>query len=530
MNSILSQTQNSLRPLNKSKKNKRTIPININSNPYPCKFMFKNEKSHIANSYMNIGNEIHKKQKKIENDFKFSDIYNTNQNITNNNLSNQLSKCSYNTINNQSHLDKKKLKISTNILLNDYKNKNSVNSSFLFKSGFSNIIKDKKKNSRIIKNKQNLKENSKEKNHFSKSKIQYSQRNKSSNRKERKEYKNKNINNLSKEKNKKVESAIVTTINSINNKKQEKSKESHKLFINNIQKKLFGLKQNDNYKLQKFNKNINKDKPKKKTISKDKNNIFQSLKNNPNLINFSKLNNNLKREKKISKLLKYENNNIQSFINVGKIEEESKLNKENSKDSSQLIKKSPPLLIIDKKEEDYINKKPNLKEEDNINKKPTLKEEDYIYKKPTLKEEDYINKKSTLKDPNEIKGVEHDMPLALDTIMFSFSPIKNVEKKKIINDLFNEDNLEDFSIEKDDNFNNLHSIVKKINFNKIIVNCGNLFSQNNQKYINYFYLFNKHFIEENNIKKKNLINNNNDKNLSFSTQQGSNKKDCMNNE
>ena len=71
MNSILSQTQNSLRPLNKSKKNKRTIPININSNPYPCKFMFKNEKSHIANSYMNIGNEIYKKQKKIEKDFKF---------------------------------------------------------------------------------------------------------------------------------------------------------------------------------------------------------------------------------------------------------------------------------------------------------------------------------------------------------------------------------------------------------------------------------------------------------------------------
>ena len=500
MNSIHSQTQNSLLTLNKSKKNKRTIPININSNPYPCKFIFKNEKSHIANSYMNIGNEIYKKQKKIEKDFKFSDLYNNNQSVTNNNLSNQLSKCSYNTINNQSHFDKKKLKISTNILLNDYKNKKSVNSSFLFKSGFSNIINDKKKNSRIIKNKQNLKENSKEKNHFSKSKIQYSQRNKSSNRKERKEYKNKNINNLSKEKNKKVESAIVTTINSINNKKQEKSKESHKLFINNIQKKLFGLKQNDNYKLQKCNKNINKDKPKKKTISKDKNNIFQSLKNNPNLINFSKLNNNLKREKKISKLLKYENN-IQSLINVGKIEEESKLNKEKSKDSSQILKKSSP--IIEKKEEDYINKK------------------------PTLKEEYYINKKSTLKDPNEIKGVEHDMPLALDTIMFSFSPIKNVEKKKIINDLFNEDNLEDFSIEKDDNFNNLHSIVKKINFNKIIVNCGNFFSQNNKKYINYINSFNKQFMEENNINNKNLINNN-DKNLSFSTQQGSNKKDFIN--
>ena len=485
MNSIHSQTQNSLLTLNKSKKNKRTIPININSNPYPCKFIFKNEKSHIANSYMNIGNEIYKKQKKIEKDFKFSDLYNNNQSVTNNNLSNQLSKCSYNTINNQSHFDKKKLKISTNILLNDYKNKKSVNSSFLFKNGFANIINDKKKNSNVLKSKQNIREYSKEKNNFSKSKIHYSQRNKSSNRKERKENKNK-INNLSKEKNKKFDSAIVTTINSINNNKKEKSKENHNLFIKNIQKKLFGFIQNDNYKIQNLNKNKSKDKIKKKnTISKDKNNIFQSLKNNPNLIHLSKYNKNTKREKKINKLLKYENN-IQSIMNIEKIEEESKINKENSKNSSQELKKNSP--IIEKRNEDFVNKK------------------------------------STLKDPNEIKGVEHDLPLALDTIMFS--PLKD-EKKNIINELLNENNLEDFSIEKDDNFNNLHSIVKKINFNKIIVNCGNFFSQNNKKYINYINSFNKQFMEENNINNKNLINNN-DKNISFSTQQGSNKKDFIN--
>ena len=209
------------------------------------------------------------------------------------------------------------------------------------------------------------------------------------------------------------------------------------------------------------------------------------------MIHLSKCNNISKREKKISKLLKYENN-IQSLMNVEKIEEESKLNKESSKDSSQILKNNSPLIIIEKKEEEHINKK------------------------------------STLKDPNEIKGVEHDMPLTLDTIMFS--PLKDIEKKKIKNELFNENNLEDFSIEKDNNFNNLHSIVKRINFNKIIVNCGNLFSQNNQKYVNFFYSFNKQFTEENNMKKKNLINTNNDKNLSFSTQQGSNKKDFVNNE
>ena len=173
-------------------------------------------------------------------------------------------------------------------------------------------------------------------------------------------------------------------------------------------------------------------------------------------------------------------------MNIEKIEEESKINKENSKNSSQELKKNSP--IIEKRNEDFVNKK------------------------------------STLKDPNEIKGVEHDLPLALDTIMFS--PLKD-EKKNIINELLNENNLEDFSIEKDDNFNNLHSIVKKINFNKIIVNCGNFFSQNNKKYINYINSFNKQFMEENNINNKNLINNN-DKNLSFSTQQGSNKKDFIN--
>ena len=88
-----SQNQSSIIPKKSHKHNKRQIPININSNPYPFQFIYNNKKSHLTNSYITIGNEIHRKQKNND----LSDLFYSTQNynltqsirISNNSIINQ---------------------------------------------------------------------------------------------------------------------------------------------------------------------------------------------------------------------------------------------------------------------------------------------------------------------------------------------------------------------------------------------------------------------------------------------------------
>ena len=127
------QNQSSIIPKKSFKHNKRQIPININSNPCPFRFICDNKKSHLTNSYITIGNEIHRKQKiNLSNLFYSTQNYNLTQSI----------RISNNSIINQTFFDKKKLISFSNLVFNDYKERKPINSSFLIKYG----IKKKKLN------------------------------------------------------------------------------------------------------------------------------------------------------------------------------------------------------------------------------------------------------------------------------------------------------------------------------------------------------------------------------------------------
>ena len=519
------QNQSSIIPKKSFKHNKRQIPININSNPYPFQFIYNNKKSHLTNSYITIGNEIHKKQKinNLSNLFYSTQNYNLTQSI----------RILNNSIINQSIFNKKKLISFSNLVFNDYKERKPINSSFLIKYGI------KKKNSintslnRIL-NSNNINLNSK------REKINSYSINKKNNKKNLK----KNIDHsLIKDKNKKnYESSIVTTIHNKNsnnnnkknnynhNLKQEKNKENHNNCITNLEKQILGIRNDYNLyfntkrNIKKKNTNNSKD---NKLINNKNNNNNQSKKkirfykkNYSILLNFPKnsISNiqNLKRENKINKLLKYKNNPksiIENKIEKEKEKNDDKLdNNIHLRNSSKLLRENTTLLKIIEKNEN-----------------------------------NEIEEIKLMNDINEIMGNELDLPLPFNNIMLSplrenkvnNNNLKNVNNNKNIYDndinnkecffnmLFDESNL-DCYCNYDNNFNNIKSVVKKIKFNQVILNCGNFFSKNNNKYLKYIKSFNEKFEDEIRLNKDkiNCYIRNEINNLSFnSTQPGSNKKD-----
>ena len=151
------------------------------------------------------------------------------------------------------------------------------------------------------------------------------------------------------------------------------------------------------------------------------------------------------------------------------------------------------------------------------------------------KENNEVEEIKLMNNPNEILAVEPDLPLALDSFMIS--PLrenkeniynKNTDfiNKNCMNCLFEQSNL-DCSSCYDDKFDNLKSVVKRIKFNKVIVNCGSFFSKNNSNYLKYIESFKKKFEEGNQFNQDNLNSyyKSDKNNISFnSTQPGSNKK------
>ena len=510
------QNQSSIIPQISFKPNKRQIPININSNPYPSQFIYNNKKSHLTNSYITIGKEIYKKQKNNNlSNLIYTNYNNNSQNSINNNLT-QFNKISNNSFLNQSILDKKKLIISSNIVLNDYKERKPINSSFLIKYGTKKKSPINSSLNKVLKsnNKINMNENSK------REKINSHSINKNNNLRN-------DINSLSKEKKQyNYESSIVTIIqnkktNKNNNNKPEKNKENNNKFIYNIQRQILGLKKNDNSLLnskkniKSKNKNYSKEKKPRKNNNNNQpsNKIINFYKKNSNslLSNFPKNQNskiqNIKRDNKLSKLLKYKNNQNNITVKNNKTEreneEEKKGKMENNvhlRNSSKFLRENTTLLkIIEKKEN-------NEGEEIKL-----------------------------MNNPNEILAVEPDLPLALDSFMISplrenkeniYNNNNDFINKNCMNCLFEQSNLDSSSC-YDDKFDNLKSVVKRIKFNKVIVNCGSFFSKNNSNYLKYIESFKKNFEEGNQFNQDNLNSyyKSDKNNISFnSTQPGSNKK------
>ena len=227
---------------------------------------------------------------------------------------------------------------------------------------------------------------------------------------------------------------------------------------------------------------------------------------------------NLKRENKINKLLKYKNNPksiIENKIEKEKEKNDDKLdNNIHLRNSSKLLRENTTLLKIIEKNEN-----------------------------------NEIEEIKLMNDINEIMGNELDLPLHLNNIMLSplrenkvnNNNLKNVNNNKNIYDndintkqcffnmLFDESNLDSYC-NYDNNFNNIKSVVKKIKFNQVIVNCGNFFSKNNNKYLKYIKSFNEKFEDEIRLNKDklNCCIRNDINNLSFnSTQPSSYKKNII---
>ena len=79
---------------------------------------------------------------------------------------------------------------------------------------------------------------------------------------------------------------------------------------------------------------------------------------------------------------------------------------------------------------------------------------------------------------------------------------EEIRNNKIDNKLFDKDNLIDLSSDNDDKFDDLYSIIKKINFNSILLNKEGIFSVGNKEYNNYIKKFERIF--KKNIMRKNI--------------------------
>jgi hypothetical protein len=82
---------------------------------------------------------------------------------------------------------------------------------------------------------------------------------------------------------------------------------------------------------------------------------------------------------------------------------------------------------------------------------------------------------------------------------------KSNQNNKVNNILFQEDNLEALPSDYDDKFNDLYSVINKINFSKILRDSESIFSVNSQKYNEFKAKFDFEFLK--NCKKSNLCTN-----------------------
>ena len=81
-------------------------------------------------------------------------------------------------------------------------------------------------------------------------------------------------------------------------------------------------------------------------------------------------------------------------------------------------------------------------------------------------------------------------------IINSDNNINKIIKNKIENQLFDENNLINIISDNEDNFDDLYSIIKQINFNSILLNNIGIFSENSKEYKNYTKIFNNNYYKK----------------------------------
>ena len=469
---------------NNKKKKKKTIPISINSKPYPFQFIFNNKKSNLVTSYVNMGNQIQKNNQKNKN----SNIIliskkNTAHPLGNKNLIVQsyLSKYSVTSLlskSNYSNKNNTQLKIPSYQILND-SNKNSEYPSFLFKAKAKNISEMKKSLNININKIINYNNSLKKNNHLKNTNFKFKKENDNHDE----IFINSNY-NLSKEKgNKKSES---TTLNILTHNKTIIDQNKSNKVLNTLRNQIHNYFKSDNSLF--GSSFINKSKKNKACRKFERKKLIEKINDNNDSI------------KHYTICKSYKNN----YISSNKNKEDKKIENYRNKTISINLNKILKDIKIEKKRNKKNNRKNFQKKLDN----PICLNQ--IIEKEISKEIINGNNK------NKLNKKQKDILI-----------IKNEEKisknhHSHYNDLFDEKNLYEIPEDNDDKFDNLNSIVRKIPFNKVLINCGNLFTiNNNKKYFQYFEKFEKEFIENINYDKKDKKGKVVSINQSYSTQQSS---------
>ena len=461
-----SQTHKSSISNNHNKQSKKSIPISINSNPYPFQFIFNNKNSNLVTSYVNMSNQIQKNNQKTKN----SNVIlvskkNTALPLGNKNLIVQsyLSKYSVSSLlskSNYSNKNNTQLKIPPYQIFND-SNNNSEYPSLLFKKKVNNINEMKKSMNININKIINFNNSLKKKNNLKNSNSKFKKENKNNDE----IFINTNY-NLSKEKGNKNSESTTSNILIQNKTIIEQNKSNN--VLHTLRNQIHNYFKSDNSL---FGSSFIKKSKKKKACQKfERKKLIEKIDENNDSI------------KHYTICKSYNNNYISSNKNKENKKNDNYRNKTISINLNKILK---DIKIEKKKKNNRNNLQKNVEQPISLFK---------IIEKEISKE--------VIKGKNENKINKKENNLS---IIRNEEKIYNNKNNNNFNYLFEGSNLCEIPEDKDDKFDNLNSIVRKIQFNKILINCGNLFSVNkNNKYFQYFEKFEKEFIENINYNKKNI--------------------------
>ena len=478
--------------------------FNKNINNYTKRDLFFKIDSRYGNNYSKIHKNINLYEIKNKHfrynttNFANKDIMNIlhKRTLSNNNIYN-INNLTGNTINNISNIN-----INNNIYINNDKNvKININNTSEKKTNKNNIKLSNNNNIKKINYNINAKENLKR---VSKGKINDIKLYISDKKlKLRKNISNKNISSNNKTNNQNSYNFKHNYLNSLNIQGIQKVTIRHKDNINKIPIPTQKIKNSNSTQrniqinsgnfLKKIKNNENKGK-KEYFIKKTSKDIKSEL--NKKTSNKIANNNNTKsKEKEINNKLVINNNKT---INYKKIKNKiAKKNKENNKNYSNIYTgKTNNNYSIDNNPETLVINNNNEKNENGI----------IINEKNT--DDSNIQNISNITIYNEHNKINNNCNINKANDKKEEIEINN--NKEIINDLFNEENLDDLPEDYDENFNDLYSVINKINFGRVLVGVEGFFTCEGKSYNKYKDKFNK-FFDKLVIKKRNSISNSNNK-------------------
>ena len=304
-------------------------------------------------------------------------------------------------------------------------------------------------------------------------------------------YNNKNLNN-------KIQGIKITASKRRNLKTNKNIKDIYnQIPISTRKAKEFEIPSQRNIKLKFDNimniKKIKKIKNNSKIMKGKSNSLKKDLNGNITNFSLSKLNEN--------NIIKNKNDDFDVKENKNK---KKNYNNSKNKECSNNIKDSENNNII---VSNYFSNLMKLKIKDNCNK--NLRETNSNNKLGNNLE---INND----DNNKIDNIKNDTINKLDKKIEKKGTMKNNECKlglknnKIINDLFEEDNLDDLPEDYDEEFNDLYSIINKINFGRVLVGVEGFFTCEGKSYKKYKDNFDK-FYDKLFLKKRNSVTNSDNK-------------------